>query len=160
MRLADVLAGDPEAFFEPAHLSAYGPDPAILIKLLDAGERLPLHFHPDAAFAARHLGSEHGKTEAWVILEAEPGATVHVGFARDVGADELSELVAAQDLEALLEAMNPLAIPPAVSASDARSPVPSSFTFRLKTTSERMSASSSGGSLVSASSGARSVPVT
>jgi mannose-6-phosphate isomerase len=110
VRLADVLAADPEAFFEPAHLARYGPDPAILIKLLDAGERLPLHFHPDAVFAAEQLGSKHGKTEAWVILEAEPGAAVHVGFGRGVGADELAELVAAQDLEAFLEAMNPLAV--------------------------------------------------
>ena len=50
--------------------------------------------------------------------------------------------------------MKPVAIPPAVAASDDRSPVPSSLTGRLKTISARMSDSSSGGLLVSASSGA------
>jgi mannose-6-phosphate isomerase len=108
--LADLFAADPESFFEPEHLAAHGPDPTLLIKLLDAGERLPLHFHPDAAFAAEHLGSMHGKTEAWAILEAEEGATVHVGFTRDLGADELAELVAAQSLEGLTSLMNRLEV--------------------------------------------------
>ena len=40
----------------------------MLVKLLDAGQRLPVHVHPDRAFAVRHLGSRHGKTEAWVVL--------------------------------------------------------------------------------------------
>ena len=46
-------------------------------------------------------------------------------------------------------AMKPVAMPPAVAASDERSPVPSSLTGRLKTISARMSLSSSGGVLVS-----------
>ncbi len=50
-------------------------------------------------------------------------------------------------------AMKPVAMPPAVAASDARSPVPSSLIGRLKTMSARMSDSSSGGVLESASSG-------
>jgi len=108
--LGDLFAADPESFFEPEHLAAHGPDPALLLKLLDAGERLPLHFHPDERFAAEHLGSRHGKTEAWVILEADPGAAVHVGFARDLGADELGALVDAQDVDGLIRLMNPLPV--------------------------------------------------
>jgi mannose-6-phosphate isomerase len=108
--LRDLFAADPESFFEPEHLAAHGPEPAVLLKLLDAGERLPLHFHPDGTFAAEHLGSRHGKTEAWAILEAEPGATVHVGFARDLGADELAALVDAQDVEGLTRLMNRLPV--------------------------------------------------
>jgi mannose-6-phosphate isomerase len=110
VRLADLFAADPEAFFEPAHRAAYGADPAILLKLLDAGERLPLHLHPDDTFAASHLGTSHGKTEGWIILEAEPDASVHLGFSRDVAADELAERVAAQDVAAFLEIMNRLPV--------------------------------------------------
>jgi mannose-6-phosphate isomerase len=110
VRLADLFAAEPETFFEPAHLAAYGPDPTILIKLLDAGERLPLHFHPDVAFAAAHLGSAHGKTEAWVILDAESHAAVHVGFAHDLDGAELAERVAAQDVDGLMAAMNRLQV--------------------------------------------------
>ena len=110
VRLAHALRADPEAFFEPAHLAAYGPDSALLVKLLDAGERLPLHFHPDDGFAAARLGARHGKTEAWFILDADPGAAVHVGFARDVAEEELAELVDAQDLPRVLDAMHRLPV--------------------------------------------------
>jgi mannose-6-phosphate isomerase len=110
VRLADVFAAEPEAFFESAHVAAFDADPAVLIKLLDAGERLPLHFHPDASFAKQHLGVRHGKTEAWVILEAEEGAAVHVGFAVELGEDELAAMVAAQDISGLIGAMNRLPV--------------------------------------------------
>jgi mannose-6-phosphate isomerase class I len=51
-------------------VARYGADPALLVKILDTGERLVVHFHPDRDFAARHLGSRYGKTEAWIILDA------------------------------------------------------------------------------------------
>jgi mannose-6-phosphate isomerase class I len=38
------------------------------VKLLDGGQRLPVHAHPHAAFAARHLGRAHGEAEAWYIV--------------------------------------------------------------------------------------------
>jgi mannose-6-phosphate isomerase len=106
-RLADgreltaVLAADPALFFEPSHLSRHGPEPGVLVKLLDAGERLPVHYHPDRAFAERHLGVGYGKTEAWIILEAEPDAAVWLGFERDFD----PAWVAAQDVGAMLDAM-------------------------------------------------------
>ncbi len=75
----DALEADPEAFLGPAHVRRFGADPALLVKLLDAGQRLPVHFHPGREFAARELGLAHGKTEAWLIVEADPGASVHVG---------------------------------------------------------------------------------
>ncbi len=105
-RLIDVLARDPSAFFEPAHRERFGSDPTVLVKLLDAGERLPVHLHPDDGFARRHLGVRYGKTEAWVILEADVDACVHVGFVRDLGEHELASLVAAQDPNELLGVMN------------------------------------------------------
>ena len=101
----DALAADPEGFLGPSHVARFGADPALLVKLLDAGQRLPVHFHPDAAFAARALGSGHGKTEAWLIVEAEPGASVWVGFSREVGLDELRAWMAAQDSAAMLACM-------------------------------------------------------
>lgn len=104
--LRDAIDADPEAFLGPAHVERFGADPALLVKLLDAGERLPLHLHPDASFAQRHLGSRWGKTEAWIILDAVPGATVHVGFTRDLERDELEQLVREQHLEALVAAMH------------------------------------------------------
>jgi mannose-6-phosphate isomerase len=104
--LRDALREEPEAFLGPAHVERWGADPALLVKLLDAGERLPVHFHPGRAFARDHLGLDYGKTEAWLILEAEPGAAVHVGLREPLDAATVRGWVDAQDAEEMLAAMN------------------------------------------------------
>jgi mannose-6-phosphate isomerase len=111
----DAVAADPEAYLGPEHVARYGADAALLTKLLDAGQRLPAHFHPGRAFARESLGSEHGKTEAWLILEADPGAAVWLGFKRAVELDEVREWMRTQDSAAMLAAMHELP----VSAGDA-----------------------------------------
>jgi mannose-6-phosphate isomerase len=102
--LRDAVAADPELWLGPEHVARYGANPALLVKLLDAGQRLPLHLHPDDAFATQHLGSDFGKTEAWVVLEAKEGAGIHVGFTRTVSAAELERWVQEQDVAAMLAA--------------------------------------------------------
>jgi mannose-6-phosphate isomerase len=111
--LADAVAADPESFLGSAHVARYGADPQLLVKLLDAGERLPVHFHPRAAFAREHLGSAHGKTEAWVIVSAE-GAdpAVHLGLREEVELATLAGWVERQDVAAMLAAMVRLPVRP------------------------------------------------
>jgi mannose-6-phosphate isomerase len=111
--LRDALLADPEAFLGAAHVSDHGADPALLVKLLDAGERLPVHCHPSRSFAQRHLGSQYGKTEAWLIVEARgTKPSVHLGFRADVDADTLAQWVGGQDRESLLEALHELPVAP------------------------------------------------
>ena len=104
--LASAITEDPERWLGPRHLARYGADPALLVKLLDAGERLPLHVHPDRRFARSHLASPYGKTEAWIIIEAAPDAVVHLGFARDVTSGELAGWVTDQRVADMLAATN------------------------------------------------------
>jgi mannose-6-phosphate isomerase len=104
--LAEAVAADPQAWLGTDHVARYGSDTGLLVKLLDAGQRLPVHVHPDRRFAAEHLASPHGKTEAWIVLEAEPDAAVHLGFNRDVGAAELAGWADSQDTESMLAATN------------------------------------------------------
>ena len=47
----DAVAAEPDAFLGAAHVARHGADPGLLVKLLDAGQRLPVHFHPGRAFA-------------------------------------------------------------------------------------------------------------
>jgi mannose-6-phosphate isomerase len=108
--LRDAIAAEPDAFLGP---DRSGSDPGILVKLLDAGERLPVHLHPDRAFAERELGTAYGKTEAWLIVStSRPATIVHVGFREEVARDTLAGWVERQEAEAMLEAMNPLAVGP------------------------------------------------
>jgi mannose-6-phosphate isomerase len=108
----DAIQADPEAFLGPEHVARHGTDTSLLVKLLDAGERLPVHYHPGRAFAAEHLDSDHGKTEAWLIVEAEPGAAVHVGFKEAPDPDTIAGWLETQDTQAMLSALHELPVRP------------------------------------------------
>jgi mannose-6-phosphate isomerase len=104
--LAEAIAADPAWWLGPGR----GTEPQLLVKLLDAGQRLPLHVHPDRRFANAHLASPYGKTEAWVIVSAEPDAYVHLGFHRDVAPEELAGWVKEQKSDEMLAATNKIPI--------------------------------------------------
>jgi mannose-6-phosphate isomerase len=106
--LRDLVVADPIGWLGAEHIAHWGPNPALLVKLLDAGERLPVHLHPDRAFATAHLDSPFGKTEAWIALEP---VTAWVGFSRSVTVDEAARWVAEQDTAAMLAAMTEVTIP-------------------------------------------------
>jgi mannose-6-phosphate isomerase len=108
----DALAADPEGFLGADHVARYGANPGLLVKLLDAGQRLPVHFHPGRPFARDALGSPFGKTEAWFILEADPGAAVHVGFQREVEPAQVREWMRTQDADAMLASLHELEASP------------------------------------------------
>jgi mannose-6-phosphate isomerase len=123
-RLADgetlrhAITAAPAAFLGPEHVARYGADPALLVKILDTEGRLAVHFHPDGDFAASHLGSRHGKTEAWVILAArresgDPSAGhVYLGFYRDTDPAAVRRLVDGQDTAAMLDSLNKVPVVP------------------------------------------------
>src|SRR4051794_29188103 len=53
----------------------------ILIKFLDAREDLSVQVHPDEKYASTHRGA-HLKTEAWYVLEADPGSRIYKGLTK------------------------------------------------------------------------------
>lgn len=66
----------------------------LLIKLIDAADRLSVQVHPDDAYAARVEG-DRGKTEMWYIVDAAPGAEIICGLRAGVGRAEFAEAVRA-----------------------------------------------------------------
>jgi mannose-6-phosphate isomerase len=60
----------------------------ILVKFIDAREDLSVQVHPSDE-KARELGeADSGKNEAWLILEADEGAVLYLGFKQDVDKEE------------------------------------------------------------------------
>ena len=108
--LRDAVVEDPWGWLGPEHVAAFGADTGLLVKLLDAGERLPVHLHPDRAWARRHLGCRYGKTEAWYVVATDEGARVHLGFREDVAVAELADRVERQDSAGMLDAMHVRAV--------------------------------------------------
>jgi len=102
-RLLAAVEQDPEAWLGAEHVQSFGTDTKLLVKLLDAGQRLPVHAHPDREFAHRWVGRPHGKVEAWHMLR---GGEVHLGLREAVASDELARLVHAQDTDRLLSLLH------------------------------------------------------
>ncbi len=80
-----------------------GPHFPVLTKFIDATGMLPVHLHADDATARRLEGQPHGKTEAWHVLDARPGATALVGL-KDPGIERaaLRDALVREDWDAVL----------------------------------------------------------
>ncbi len=103
--LRDAIEANPTAWLGQLHYDAFGTSIEILVKLLDPDQRLPVHYHPDQKFAAEKLHINHGKTEAWIVLDAPEHARVGLGFNKDMSKSQVADLVAAHDSAGLLESL-------------------------------------------------------
>ena len=83
----DAIASDPIYWLGHQHIAAFGTDTNLLVKLLDAGQRLPIHAHPSREWVWEHLTSpktadpesraseialQHGKAELWYVIHGGP----------------------------------------------------------------------------------------
>jgi mannose-6-phosphate isomerase len=75
----------------------------MLVKYIDAAETLSVQVHPPAEVAAR-LGGRP-KSEAWYVLDAQPGAALYVGFREGCGRREYEAALAAGRVEEILRAL-------------------------------------------------------
>jgi mannose-6-phosphate isomerase len=103
--LVEEIEDDPLSWLGSDHVQRYGRSTELLVKLLDLDQRLPVHLHPNRAFAHAHLGLAHGKTEAWYVLDAPAGAEVGVGFRESMTVAQVADWVAARDSDALLASL-------------------------------------------------------
>ena len=75
----------------------------LLIKFIDASDRLSVQVHPDDAYAAKHAPGESGKTECWVIVHAEPEAWLVRGLVPGTTRARFAEAIKTGDLEPVLK---------------------------------------------------------
>jgi mannose-6-phosphate isomerase len=78
------------------------PEPELLVKYLFTSERLSIQVHPDDN-AARAAGYPRGKDEAWLILAAEPDATIALGTCYPVSPAELRAAAFDGSIETLMD---------------------------------------------------------
>ena len=117
MSIADLLRERPTEVAGAAIVERYGPTTALLVKLLDAGSRLPVHVHPTRELARQIFDSQFGKAEAWAIvatrqMEGQPSPRVWLGFREDVSREQLMDWIERQDTEAIRGAMNEIEVKP------------------------------------------------
>lgn len=81
-----------EVWFEPP--SAL---PQLLVKYIFTSEKLSVQVHPSDAQLPGH-----GKEECWLILDAEPGATLAIGFQQPIGAEAMRAAALDGSIESLM----------------------------------------------------------
>jgi mannose-6-phosphate isomerase len=75
----------------------YGDYFPLLLKFLDCDKRLPAHLHPSDEDAKKMGLNDTGKTEAWYIFKADPGAGAYCGSLPDLTPEKFSEAIARGD---------------------------------------------------------------
>ncbi len=84
------------------------PDFPLLVKFIDARDRLSVQVHPENEYA-RRVENDNGKTEAWYILDCDEGAELIYGFNGDLTKDECRTAI---EQGTLLEKCNRVAVKP------------------------------------------------
>lgn len=80
----------------------FGEELPLLVKFIDAKEKLSVQLHPSDTLAAeRH--NAYGKTEMWYVVDHEPGAMVYLGFNRTISRQECLELLGRGQIESVLQ---------------------------------------------------------
>lgn len=76
--------------------------PQLLVKYIFTSEKLSVQVHPsDAQTLAKGIGRQ-GKEECWLILDAEPGATLGIGFHEELDADAMRTAALDGSIEGLM----------------------------------------------------------
>ncbi len=70
----------------------------LLIKILDANDKLSVQVHPGNEYALKHEG-EPGKTEMWYIIDAKKGSSLIIGLKKDTNREKISQAIKNGDLE-------------------------------------------------------------
>ncbi len=92
--LAEVCVQFGDSFLGQRSISRTGKRFPLLIKLLDCAQWLSLQVHPNDEQAVELEGpGQFGKTEAWHVLEAAPGAKLIAGLKPNISSDVLADSI-------------------------------------------------------------------
>ena len=80
----------------------------LLVKLIDSSQSLSIQVHPSDEYALKYENSL-GKTEMWIILEAEENSYINLGFNKDVSKSNFPELI--KD-DSILKCLNKIYVKP------------------------------------------------
>lgn len=92
-----------------ALLGRHHPLPSfpLLLKFLDARQTLSVQVHPNDQQASRLNPPDQGKTEAWYILQADPGSLIYAGLKRGFDAAALTRELSRGTAELCLHRFEP-----------------------------------------------------
>jgi mannose-6-phosphate isomerase len=90
--LDKVIHAQPEYWLGQRVSARFDRQLPVLVKLVDAGQHLSVQVHP--TWDDPGLGpDESGKLECWIILDADPGSVLYLGFREGVTAKAIRDCV-------------------------------------------------------------------
>ncbi len=102
--LGDKLAGQLNSESIPPQLRNRFP---LLLKFLDANRDLSIQVHPDDAFGATLSPPDLGKTEAWIVMDAKPGAKIYAGLKEGVTEADFRAAAASGETPSMMHSFEP-----------------------------------------------------
>jgi len=96
--LLDYVRSHPEVLGTACHTE----DIPILIKFIDARQKLSIQVHPEDAYA-RRVEHDNGKTEMWYLIDAAPGAYLYLGVNKAMSKEEFRRHI---DDNTILDVLN------------------------------------------------------
>ncbi len=88
----------------PASLRGRFP---LLMKFLDASKTLSVQVHPNDRQASKLSPPDMGKTEAWYVVDAEPGSVIYAGLNYGANREQLRRAVSIGSTEEMLHKIFP-----------------------------------------------------
>lgn len=114
--LKALIENDTENMLGTEHFKKLGKTTGVLVKLIDAGERLTLQAHPSKEKAQLLFGSAYGKTECWHIVggRAIDGVEpcIYMGFKPGITREQWKDIFERQDIPAMLDCLHRFDVKP------------------------------------------------
>lgn len=113
--LKELMAEYSNAILGHEHYQKYGANSQFLLKFLDSAIRLHIQAHPTIPFAQKHLNSNSGKTEAYVILGIRQEVKqpyIYLGFQHPLSKDRFKQAVLEQDRDEILSCFEKISVRP------------------------------------------------
>ena len=114
--LKDYITDDPAATLGADHAQKLGATTGVLVKIIDAGERLTIQAHPSKVKAPILFNSPFGKTECWHILGGREingeKPCIYMGFKEGITRERWKEIFDTQDIPAMLDALHKFPVQP------------------------------------------------
>ncbi|MCC5816426.1 MAG: class I mannose-6-phosphate isomerase [Leptospira sp.] len=77
----------------------------LLVKIIDAKEKLSVQVHPSDEYASKKDPKNSGKKEAWIVMDADKDAQLVVGFSKKLDRETYAKLIEKNQAESVLQSI-------------------------------------------------------
>ena len=102
MSLVELLKAQGESIIGTELPKKYIEKFPLLVKFIDANDKLSVQVHPEDEYAQVYENGELGKNEMWYVLDAKPGAKLVYGLAPGTTREKFASALESGDLESSL----------------------------------------------------------